>query len=321
MPTTPATNRFQKLIADISRFYLNARKIQLQCAWETGQRLVEEEQNGEMRAEYGASLLARVSEVLTKKYGSGFSVTNLRKMRRFYLLNQKQAVPPELDWTHQAELLPIKDEKTRKRLEQQIIKEDLTSQEVRGLVKKIRQIPNTKTVSKLPPLKRPTDLQLNTFRKSKVRAKLKDGDVLIDCGFVVNWPVSLEELKNVKVTDAPSYTYEAVIDRVIDGDTLLVVIEVGFRIKVYDKLRLRGIDCPELGTPEGERAKRFVAGLLPAGSVIVLKSHKTRTDTYGRFVADVFFKTGENNGDNIIPDGIYLNQYLLDQGYAVRMKE
>lgn len=321
MPTTPATNRFRKLITDISRLYLNARKIQIQFAWETGRRMVEEEQNGQMRAEYGASLLAQVSEVLTKKYGSGFSETNLRKMRRFYLLNQKQAVPPELDWTDYVELLPIEDARTRKRLEQRILKENLTSDEVRKIVKKVRQLPDAKSAATLPPLKRPTDLKLNTFRKSKLRSKLKDGDVLIDCGFVVNWPVAKEELKNVNVTDTPSYTYEALVDRVIDGDTLLVMIEVGFQIKVYDKLRLRGIDCPELGTPEGEKAKWFVAGLLPAESVIVLKSHKTRTDTYGRFVADVFFKTGQDNCEDIIRDGIYLNQHLLDQGFAVRMKE
>ncbi len=282
---------------------------------------MEEEQSGEMRAEYGAELVSHVSEILTKKYGAGFSVSNLRKMRQFYLLNQKHSISSELDWSDYVELLPIQDQTTRKRLEQRILKEDLTSVEIRNIVQKIRQVPDTKSAAKLPPLKRPTGLKLNTFRKSKLRSKLKDGDVLIDCGFVVNWPVSREELKDVILTETPSYTYEAAIDRVIDGDTLLVVIEVGFRIKVYDKLRLRGIDCPELGTPEGERAKRFVAGLLPAESVIVLKSHKTRTDTYGRFVADVFFKTGQRNCDDIIRDGIYLNQYLLDQGLAVRMKE
>ena len=116
MPNTPATNRFRKLITDISRLYLNARKIQLQFAWETGRRIVEEEQNGAMRAEYGSSLLAQVSKALTKKYGAGFSESNLRKMRHFYLLNQKQSVPTELDWTDYVELLPIEDEKTRKRL-------------------------------------------------------------------------------------------------------------------------------------------------------------------------------------------------------------
>ena len=123
------------------------------------------------------------------------------------------------------------------------------------------------------------------------------------------------------MTETPSYTYAATVDRVIDGDTLSVLVDVGFGIIMHDKLRLRGIDCPELGTPEGERAKRFVVGLLPVGSTIVLKSHKTKTDNHGRFVADIFFKTGANSPNEIIQGGVYLNQHLLDEGHAVRMKE
>ncbi len=325
MPNTPATNRFSKLITDISRLYLNARKIQIQFALETGRRIVEEEQNGAMRAEYGSSLLAQVSKALTKKYGAGFSESNLRKMRHFYVLNQKQSVTTELDWTDYVELLPIQDKKTHKQLEQRILKENLTSVEIRKIVKKIRQLPYAKSAAKsstkLPPLKRPTDLKLHTFSKSKLRSKLKDGDVLIDCGFVVSWPVGKEELKDVNLTETPSYTYEATIDRVIDGDTLLVIIEVGFRIKVHDKLRLRGIDTPELGTPEGERAKKFVEKILPVGSTIVVKSHKSRVDSHGRFVVDVFYREGVSDPNEILKDAIYLNQHLIDEDYAVRMAE
>ena len=145
--------------------------------------------------------------------------------------------------------------------------------------------------------------------------------MLLDCGFVVSWPVRKEDLKNVVVMEKPSYTYEAAIDRVIDGDTLLVVIEVGFGIKVHDKLRLRGIDTPELGTPEGDRAKKFVQGLFPVGTTIIIKSHKSRTDTHGRFVVDVLYKEGVEDPEEILKSPVYLNQHLLDEGCAVRMAE
>ena len=125
----------------------------------------------------------------------------------------------------------------------------------------------------------------------------------------------------MNVTDKPAYTYEATIDRVIDGDTLLVVIEVGFGIKVHDKLRLRGIDTCELGTPEGERAKKFVQEILPVGSTIVIKSHKSRTDSHGRFVVDVLYKEGIEDPEEILKDPVYLNQQLIDEGYAARMAE
>ncbi|MBI3617424.1 MAG: hypothetical protein HY210_04300, partial [Candidatus Omnitrophica bacterium] len=74
-------------------------------------------------------------------------------MRRFYLLNPKESVPTQLDWTDYVELLPVKDEKTRKRLEQRILKEDLNSSQIRRLVRAIRREPE-KDPSALPPLKR-----------------------------------------------------------------------------------------------------------------------------------------------------------------------
>ena len=321
MPDTPALNRFHKLIDDISRLYVKARNVQVQFGWETGRRLVEEEQNGEMRATYGSGLLVKASEVLTKKYGPGFSGNALRKMRQFYLLNPIQPTSVKLDWSDYVELLPVKDERMRRRLEQRVLKEDLNTIELRQLVQKIRNIPEKKFSSELPPLKRPADLTLHTFAKSTLSYKLPDGYVLIDCGFVVSWPLRREDLKDVMVTDNPSYTYEATIDRVIDGDTHLVVIEVGFGIKVHDKLRLRGLDTPELGTPEGERAKKFVQGLLPVSSTIIIKSHKSRVDNYGRFVVDVFYRKDAQDPQEILKDAVYLNQQLIDEGYAVRMAE
>lgn len=52
--------------------------------WEIGRRIVEYEQQGKLRAQYGAQLLERLSLDLTKRFGRGFSVINLRTMRRFY---------------------------------------------------------------------------------------------------------------------------------------------------------------------------------------------------------------------------------------------
>ena len=321
MPDAPALDRFHKLIDDISRLYIKARNMQVQFFWETGRRLIEEEQNGAMRAAHGSALIHKVSNVMTQKFGAGFSESNLRKMRHFYLLNPKQSAPTELDWTDYVELLPIKDELTRKRLVERVLKEDLTSIEIRQLVQKILKGHPLKSSLKFPPLKRPADLKLDTFAKSTLSYKLPDDYVLIDCGFVVSWPVLKEDLKDVIVTDKPSYTYEAILDRVIDGDTLLVVIEVGFRIKVHDKLRLRGIDTPELGTPEGERAKKFVQRLLPVGSTMIIKSHKSRMDNHGRFVVDVFYRAGATDPQEILKSAVYLNQQLLDEGHAVRMAE
>lgn len=53
--------------------------------FEIGRMIVEEEQNGNERAEYGKQILKGLSEQLTKEFGKGFSVDNLQNMRKFYL--------------------------------------------------------------------------------------------------------------------------------------------------------------------------------------------------------------------------------------------
>ena len=56
--------------------------------WEIGRRIVEVEQKGEQRAEYGASLLKQLAKDLTDRFGRGFSRQNLQQMRMFYLCRQ-----------------------------------------------------------------------------------------------------------------------------------------------------------------------------------------------------------------------------------------
>ena len=77
MPGVPAVDRFRRLVDDISRLYVNARRAQVQFAWEAGRRVVEEEQDGAMRAQYGTGLLPQLSKTLSGKYGAGFSKSNL----------------------------------------------------------------------------------------------------------------------------------------------------------------------------------------------------------------------------------------------------
>jgi endonuclease YncB( thermonuclease family) len=322
MPTRdPVTSDagYAKLLDDISRLY-DATEVQMinakvKFCWQTGRWIVLFEQRGQARAVRNKSLLEKLSADLTRKYGAGFSVDNLERMRRLYLAYPYSAPARNMTWTNYAELLKIDDVKKREALARRIEKEGLTKQDVRALVRR------PKPVGSLPPLKRPTDLRLDTYARSGVSAKLLEGATLIDCGFFLSHYFTPAELKEVTLTDTPAYTYAAVVERVIDGDTLKVVIDIPGRNVVNEKLRLRGVNTPEMGTPEGERAKKFVSGLLPVGSVIVLKSHKSGIDLHGRFVVDIFYRQGCNDAPGIIADGVYLNQQLLDEGYAVRMEE
>ncbi len=93
--------------------------------WEIGRHIVEYEQYGQERAEYGSELLSRLSKDLCQRYGKGFGRRNILDMRRFYLVYQKwQALPAKLSWTHFVTLLGVSDNTTRKFYEKQAILEN-----------------------------------------------------------------------------------------------------------------------------------------------------------------------------------------------------
>ncbi len=78
----------------------------VQSYWEIGRLLVEDEQQGESRAEYGKAVLQNVSERLTAMFGKGFDVRNLRNMRQFYLTFPKRnTLCSELSWSHYRRLI------------------------------------------------------------------------------------------------------------------------------------------------------------------------------------------------------------------------
>lgn len=80
--------------------------------WEIGRLLVEDEQQGKERAEYGKYLLKEISQRLTEMFGKGFDERNLRNMRQFYLAFPiRNALRTELSWTHYRSLLRIENPK------------------------------------------------------------------------------------------------------------------------------------------------------------------------------------------------------------------
>lgn len=87
--------------------------------WKVGQRIVEEEQHGEKRAEYGKQILKRLSEKLSDTYGANasYSTRDLRNYRQFYLVFNDfpkwYACVPNLTWTHYRSLLRVDNEKAR----------------------------------------------------------------------------------------------------------------------------------------------------------------------------------------------------------------
>jgi predicted nuclease of restriction endonuclease-like (RecB) superfamily len=88
--------------------------VQVQTCWQIGRHIVEFEQEGARRAEYGKQLLPSLAKVLTTEFGKGFDASNLRYMRLFYQAFPKcDALRHELSWTHYRRLLRVDNEHAR----------------------------------------------------------------------------------------------------------------------------------------------------------------------------------------------------------------
>jgi micrococcal nuclease len=102
------------------------------------------------------------------------------------------------------------------------------------------------------------------------------------------------------------YCYKATCISVYDGDSVTLDISLGFDITIKQKVRLLGIDTPEI------RGKERLDGLIARdrlrelidGKDIIIVTHKDRSGKYGRLLATIYL------------DGVDINQQLVDEGLA-----
>ena len=106
--------------------------------------------------------------------------------------------------------------------------------------------------------------------------------------------------------------------RVVDGDTVWLDIDCGLETWTAEKVRLRGIDAWELNTAEGRRAADFVKGELDGLPFVGVTT--TKPDKYDRYLADIFYLRGEQDGQRVIDEGAFLNRELVRQGLATRVR-
>lgn len=136
-PTDPAYNQListigQTLSAGRVRAYRVAEQISVQTRWDIGRQIVEYEQKGNQKAEYGSFLLDRLARDLTLEHGKGFSRTNIFFIRKLYLLYPKvQTLSELLSWSHCCELLTIDDDLERSFYEQQSIRDKWSLSELK----------------------------------------------------------------------------------------------------------------------------------------------------------------------------------------------
>ena len=321
--------------------------------------------SGVMPDEKPSAANAAVMKRLAKDFGrpNGFFYS-LLKFYRYYPRLPKT----DLTWVHYLHLLGVDDAQKRRALELKVIADGISTNRLKTMLAKPPR-----------PMRLPSaEAGRLTFERGRLyhyeavanpRFPVGEGRVLADIGFSIEREVPAaagtvfhtgyvlravkkDEAYTVKISTQDKtrlYTYAAYCERVIDGDTVLARVDLGFRTWITQKLRLRGIDCPERTTSLGEKALRFVRDRLKdCGNRMVVKTYKD--DKYGRMLADVFYasrhpesamritegrtkdlKKRSNNNTSHVPrptsyvetdpetvaeKGTYLNQQLLDEGLA-----
>ncbi|PIU28924.1 MAG: hypothetical protein COT09_03570 [Candidatus Hydromicrobium americanum] len=184
------TGTYNQLFERIGEIFSQARtkvvteinKAQVLAYWEIGQEIVEFEQKGKSRGEYGKHLIERLSKDMSQKFGRGFSPTNLKMMRLFYqsfsirqtlsdesikkqksqILFSKSAKPqtlstkfePYLSWSHYCELLKIEKNLARSFYEKESIQNNWSVRELKRqinsmLFERLALSKDTKAVMKM----------------------------------------------------------------------------------------------------------------------------------------------------------------------------
>jgi hypothetical protein len=300
MPKQAIAESYARLVTQIKNIITSGRKqIELTKAityWKIGEGISRHLLSPTGRAGYGQGLYAKLS--IDLKIGE-------RTLQRAVQFHKEFPIPSartELDWTHYRKLISIGDAPLRERLRKKAEKNNLTT---RQLAKEIQKIQSIQSPQPLNPQKGP--LAVYQIIASDL-VKVPKGQVLIDQGFDCWTTIGHGDLTSVKFVNTRkemAFTYKAYPQGIIDGDTFWAIIELGFGRYTRQKLRLRGIDAPEITTAAGKKAKEFTEKQLYGLGHIVVRSSKS--DKYERYLADVFYGEQEN----------FLNQDLIDAGLAV----
>ena len=111
-------NEIKKILKNArQKAYTAVNSAMVEAYWKIGRRIVEEEQSGRERAEYGKEILQNLSKELTEEFGKGYSYRTLREIRQFYLMfsdfEKWRTVSAKLTWSHFQKVLRVSDEKAR----------------------------------------------------------------------------------------------------------------------------------------------------------------------------------------------------------------
>ena len=106
------------------------------------------------------------------------------------------------------------------------------------------------------------------------------------------------------MTEFTLYEYRCTLVRVVDGDTVIVLVDLGFSVYAQHSIRLKNVWAPEMATPEGKAAKQHLVSLMPTDGRLLLRTEKDKM-TFNRYVGELF------TADGLLSLNELMEEYLI----------
>lgn len=305
--------------------------------WRVGEAIHTHALGEAPRAPFGDGAMKRLAKDV------GVPQQRLYEALKFYRCFPIFRASGKLTWSHYLGLLKLPSDEARHYYERAAIDGHWSVKELVGKIEDRTYARHLEVEASVPEvaLEKPLVAQrgeVGLYRVKHPPGQAQSG-LFLDVGFGHFWKVrqrrtEFEEgdlvrarqrsdgaWKIVKAEGASSrrlFTHVMLVARVVDGDTMTVTMTLPSGDVLYDRLRLRGIDTPEMQTKAGHRAKAFVEDRLGGCDFIVVKTSKT-PGRYGRYIADVYYDAEERDPSSVAATGTYLNRELVEVGLAERL--
>ena len=297
--------KIQKTIAKTKKNIVrDVNREKVVMSWEIGKEIeIHLRQN--KNSGYGEELFNQLAK------DTSIEKFSLYKMRAFYKTYPK--LPDEekaLSWSHYRNLIAVKDAQTRAQLEGLVIEKNIGTNKLQSAIAETKKAGKKNSPEKIIKKLRVTRGKLFTYTTTKEGEIDLGFNILLEKNHATSRQSKSDSFQALTLNQPKSsYTYKAELERVVDGDTIHVKLDLGFGIKHRKILRLAKINAAEAETKEGKKATAALKKILKDSSFLIVRTNKT--DIYGRYVADIFF--GKGSPKKVAENGEYLNQLLLDR--------
>ncbi|EMJ60218.1 MULTISPECIES: DUF1016 N-terminal domain-containing protein [Leptospira] len=281
--------------------------------------LLNREFNSYIMNEKSRQRMKTLTEKIGKVVKSNFSKRTLYYALKFYQAYHGKKLDFRLSWSHYRILSAVSNLTTRKKLEKEAGEKGWS----RELLERYARESGYYGGSKSLKWNRPNG-EIYHYKIVKDTVS-RQGKLWIDLGFRCYRELDVKGFKEGEIvrlsstkrtwsiqkgnSDSLLYHYLGILERVVDGDTFVAQMDLGFGLTARQKIRLLGINAAELNSSDGVEAFDSLKKKLKPGTSLLIRTHIQ--DKYGRYLGDVLYLSGkESDYETLRAKGIHLNEEL-----------